>query len=270
MVHSVMYQKIFSRFCSIMEKKFRKFPVLCKLKAIFVGRKAKIMKISYATISKCGKRRVNEDTFRVWEEPMLNRWTGLVCDGLGGHYLGDACSQCIADGILDFWKEHADEPDSAEKVQRACKAAFEDLKKLSDRERVREMGTTLVMASVHDDMLTIAHVGDSRCYVQQPGLNLEHVTRDHVRVDFGWDVLDRCFFADRDEAPVAEVAQLKISAGDRILLCSDGLYKSMYPYVLTGRMMDNQTPEQILDVYDFLCEKNGDDNYTGILAFVSE
>ena len=103
MVHSVMYQKIFSRFCSIMEKKFRKFPVLCKLKAIFVGRKAKIMKISYATISKCGKRRVNEDTFRVWEEPMLNRWTGLVCDGLGGHYLGDACSQCIADGILDFW-----------------------------------------------------------------------------------------------------------------------------------------------------------------------
>ena len=34
--------------------------------------------------------------------------------------------------------------------------------------------------------------------------------------------------------------------------------------------MDYQTPEQILDVYDFFCEKNGDDNYTGILAFVSD
>ena len=63
---------------------------------------------------------------------------------------------------------------------------------------------------------------------------------------------------------------LKLSAGDRILLCSVGLYKSMYPYVLTGRMMDYQTLEQILDVYDFLCEKNGDDNYIGILAFVSD
>ena len=30
--------------------------------------------------------------------------------------------------------------------------------------------------------------------------------------------------------------------------------------------MDDKTPEEILDVYDFLCEKNGDDNYTGILV----
>ncbi len=52
------------------------------------------------------------------------------------------------------------------------------------------------------------------------------------------------------------------------MLCSDGLYKSMSPEILKARMMDDKTPEEILDVYDFLCEKNGDDNYTAILAIV--
>ena len=52
------------------------------------------------------------------------------------------------------------------------------------------------------------------------------------------------------------------------MLCSDGIYKSMPPEILKARMMDNKSPEQILDVFDFLCEKNGDDNYTAILAIV--
>ena len=60
----------------------------------------------------------------------------------------------------------------------------------------------------------------------------------------------------------------EIKSRDRILLCSDGLYKSMPPEILKARMMDDKTPEEILDVFDFLCEKNGDDNYTAILAIV--
>jgi protein phosphatase len=42
----------------------------------------------------------------------------------------------------------------------------------------------------------------------------------------------------------------------------------MPPEILKARMMDDKTPEELLDVYAFLCEKNGDDNYTGILAIV--
>ena len=53
--------------------------------------------------------------------------------------------------------------------------------------------------------------------------------------------------------------------GDRILLCSDGLYKSMAPYILQARMLDEKPLEDILDVFDFLCQKQGDDNYTAIL-----
>lgn len=60
----------------------------------------------------------------------------------------------------------------------------------------------------------------------------------------------------------------ELKSGDRILLCSDGLYKSMPPEILKARMMDDKSPEELLDVYDLLCEKNGDDNYSGILVIV--
>lgn len=54
------------------------------------------------------------------------------------------------------------------------------------------------------------------------------------------------------------------------LICSDGLYKSIAPNILTARMIDDKSPEEILDTFAFLCEKNGDDNYTGILAIIEQ
>lgn len=56
-----------------------------------------------------------------------------------------------------------------------------------------QMGTTMVMASIEGDTVTIAHVGDSRCYLQRPNEGLLYQTKDHVRLDFGWEVIDRCF-----------------------------------------------------------------------------
>ena len=60
------------------------------------------------------------------------------------------------------------------------------------RVRARRVG-----ACIHaGDAVTIAHVGDSRCY-----------------------------FSYRPEVAVPDIVQFELKAGDRILLCSDGLYK---------------------------------------------
>ena len=64
---------------------------------------------------------------------------------------------------------------------------------------------------------------------------------------------------------VPDIRQIQLKAGDRILLCSDGLYKSMAPDILQARMLDDKPLEEILDVFDFLCQKQCDDNYTAIL-----
>lgn len=128
----------------------------------------------------------------------------------------------------------------------------------------------MAMVSIEGNKVIIAHIGDSRCYLQRPGEGLLYQTKDHVRIDFGWEIVDRCFFSYRPEAAVPDIVQYDLQAGDRLLLCSDGLYKSMAPNILLSRMMDDKPLDEIIDVYDFLCEKQGDDNYTAILIEFTE
>lgn len=54
---------------------------------------------------------------------------------------------------------------------------------------------------------------------------------------------------------------------------SETIYERHYgkcvpPDILTNRLMDDRLPEQIVDVIDSLCEKNGNDNYTAILILI--
>lgn len=114
-------------------------------------------------------------------------------------------------------------------------------------------------------MATIAHIGDSRCYVERPDEGLLYQTKDHIRLEFGWEIIAKCFFSYRPDVAVPDIRRMKLQAGDRILLCSDGLYKSMSPDILRETMRENQPLEQIIDVFDRICEKQGDDNYTAIL-----
>lgn len=91
-------------------------------------------------------------------------------------------------------------------------------------------------------------------------------TRGHVSINFGWETVAKCFFSYRAKAAVPDIVQFEIQPGDRIFLCSDGIYKCKPPNILKERLMDDKTPEEILDVFDFLCDENGDDNYTAIMV----
>lgn len=228
------------------------------------------MKIHYATISETGKRRNNEDAFRIVNSENSNHWLAVVCDGMGGHAMGEVASETVSDTIVDYWKKHTDEPDNEKMVKKACAHAMRALDKKANSLNHCQMGTTMVMASIDGDTVTIVHVGDSRCYLQRLDEGLLYQTKDHVRLDYGWEVIDRCFFSYHHEADVPDIAQFKLKVGDRILLCSDGLYKSMAPDILLARMMDEKPLADILDIYDFMCEKQGDDNYTAVLIEVKE
>ena len=223
------------------------------------------MKIRYTTISKTGRRRNNEDAFKVISLPESNRFLGIVCDGMGGHSFGETASETVCNTISDFWEKHIITPDCYSKVKLACKEASCAIDKKSSELHHVEMGTTMVMVSIENDVATIAHIGDSRCYVQRPGDGLLYQTKDHIRLDFGWEIVAKCFFSYRSDVAVPDIRQIKLQTGDRVLLCSDGLYKSMAPDILQARMRDDKPLEEILDVYDFLCKKQGDDNYTAIL-----
>lgn len=228
------------------------------------------MKIHYVTISETGKRQNNEDAFRTVNMEDDNRWLAVVCDGMGGHAMGEVASETVSNAIVDYWNKYTEETDSEKKVNDACKTARRELDCKAYELNHCEMGTTMVMASIEDNKVTIAHVGDSRCYLQRPDEGLLYQTKDHVRIDFGWEVVARCFFSYRPEIAVPDVVQFELLPGDRLLLCSDGLYKSMAPDILLSKMMDDKPLAEIIGTYDFLCEKQGDDNYTAILIEITE
>ena len=60
--------------------------------------------------------------------------------------------------------------------------------------------------------------------------------------------------------------QFELKRGDRFFLCTDGVCQYVDPSILTERLMDDKTPEDIVDVIKSLCERSSQDNYTGILV----
>ncbi|MGM9698219.1 MAG: PP2C family protein-serine/threonine phosphatase [Prevotella sp.] len=227
-----------------------------------------MIKIQYATISETGKRQKNEDAFRIVGMANERRWRALVCDGMGGHANGEIASKIVADAIVDYWVNAVDEIDTKDKVEKACRKAMVALDECSFAMDHVKMGTTMVMASIEGDTVTIAHLGDSRCYLVRPYVGLLYQTKDHIRMDYGWEIIDRCFFSYRPEACKPEVVQFKLKKGNRIMLCSDGLYKCMSNKFFLANVMDEKSLDEILDAYRIRCERHGDDNYTAVLIAV--
>lgn len=223
------------------------------------------MKIGYTTFSEIGKRRANQDVFRVVEMPERDRLLLIVCDGMGGHAMGDAAAETVCNSLCEFWAECSEIPDSETKVRGACLVASNALYERSRVVRPIEMGTTMVMASVEGNVVTIAHCGDSRCYLLRNG-KVVHQTKDHADAHFGSELVTKCFFSIKPEVAVPDIARFNLEPGDRIFLCSDGVYKAMAPEILTARLQDKKPLENVVDVVKFMCEKYSTDNYTGILA----
>lgn len=223
------------------------------------------MKTNYTAFSEAGKRRANQDVCRVIEFPEYDRALMVVCDGMGGHAMGDVAAETVCNAICEFWKQNIKVSDSESKIIEACKVASDALYARSRVVRPIEMGTTLVFASLEGNTVTIAHCGDSRCYLLRDGEVL-YQTQDHADPHWGSEVVTRCFFSMNPEVAVPDIARFEVKSGDSIFLCSDGVYKAMAPQILTARLQDDKPLDDVIDVIKFMCEKFSTDNYTGVLA----
>ena len=225
------------------------------------------MRTNYITFSEAGKRRANQDVCRVIEFPEYDRVLMVVCDGMGGHPMGDVAAETVCNAICEFWKQNIQVSDSESKIIEACKVASDALYARSRVVRPIEMGTTLVFASLEGNTVTIAHCGDSRCYLLRDG-EVVYQTQDHADPHWGSEVVTRCFFSMNPEVAVPDIARFEVKSGDSIFLCSDGVYKAMAPQILTARLQDDKPLDDVIDVIKFMCEKFSTDNYNGFLAKV--
>lgn len=225
-------------------------------------------KIRYASFSEAGVQRDNEDYRQVVTDPDNDRYLFVVCDGMGGHAMGEVASQVVCSTICEYW-EHASFDKGIEPVLKtAFKLASDALDCKADVLHKVEMGTTLILAAIANSVVTIAHCGDSRGYLLRPNAGVIYQTVDHIKHSVWGDFINRSFFSYHREYAKVVIKQFDLEPGDRIFLCTDGISTYIDPDILTNRLMDDKSPEEIADVIKFLCENGrSQDNYTGILVY---
>ena len=222
--------------------------------------------VRYASFCECGIRNNNEDYCQVVANPEIGRYLFVVCDGMGGHAMGEVASQVVCSSICEYWKKASFDKGVESVLQTAFKLASDALNAKAEVLRKVEMGTTLVLAAIDGNQLCIAHAGDSRAYLFQNG-EVACQTQDHIDHSVWGDFINRSFFSYQREKSDVEMHQFELNPGDRIFLCSDGVCQFIAPDILTRRSMDDKTPEDVIDVILFLCEKFSKDNYSAILVY---
>lgn len=215
----------------------------------------------YITFSEKGPRQNNEDCCGI-VEVHNNRTLFVVCDGMGGHFGGEVASRAVSDAFMTYWQEH-DEPDTCEKVINAAKAASTAL---DGQSGLSEMGTTLVMASVEGNQATIAHAGDSRCYVIDIKGYVKYRTIDHVDSNpFGHSEITHAFFTGHPESAIPEVKTVQLEPLDRILLCTDGLYNAIDDEILLHTLQCAKDVDQVAEKFRLISREKATDNYSAII-----
>jgi serine/threonine protein phosphatase PrpC len=203
-----------------------------------VSRPGPDLRLSVGQFSHAGRRRANnEDWLGAFQPDDAGRLAHkgrlfLVADGMGGHQSGELASRQAVDWVI---RGYVDDPaaDVAASLRQAIEVANTSLYAKSAKvEGKPRSGTTLVAAVVRGAELWIANVGDSRAYLLRDG-KLRQLTHDHALFPAGegvgpaGELLGRHIITralgtkPRVEAELYPVLLLR--AGDRLILCSDGL-----------------------------------------------
>jgi serine/threonine protein phosphatase PrpC len=222
------------------------------------------------------QRTANEDSLMV-SPPMF-----AVADGMGGAKAGEVASAVAVEAVENA--RESNEPAEAQlaSIVRDANRRIYDLA-VSDESR-RGMGTTLTLAKVHGDEVSLAHVGDSRAYRMRDG-ELSQLTRDHSLVA----ELERTGQITAEAAerhpqrsiitralgpePDVEVDTYTLAGreGDLFLICSDGLTSMISDDEVTSILRSSGSLAEAADALVLAANQSGGkDNITVILFRLGE
>lgn len=198
------------------------------------------MKFSIFQLSRRGGREKNEDRMGYF----YTRRSGvfLLADGMGGHPKGEVAAQLALQVISAMFQKEAKPklPDVAAFLEAAVMTAHRHiLRYASEKHMLDTPRTTIVAAVAQDGFVTWIHCGDSRLYLVRQGRLLAR-TRDHSFIEqrqgtaaalklpypINRNVLFTCLGS--PVRPVFDITgPVALQQGDRLMLCSDGLWGSL-------------------------------------------
>lgn len=254
------------------------------------------LKVTAAGGTDIGKvRRHNEDAILL--RPDLSLF--ILADGAGGHNAGNVASALATTAIANFFEAtghathagEAEEPDldafglpiAARRLAAALQKANDDILDIAKTSnKLRGMGTTAVAVSCleRSGMIHVAHVGDSRCYRWRDGV-LELLTHDHSLLNDALEMKPNI-----DDAALAKLPQnvvtralgmepnvrvsvrsFRMLAGDKYLLCSDGLSDTVDEDTMGDVLAVDRSPDELVrGLIDKALDQGARDNIAAVVV----
>ena len=209
-----------------------------------------------------------------------------VADGMGGHAAGEVASGMAVNGMMNsvrksFPKSNTHGETYAELLGEILVDVNRDIYIEGKKPEFHGMGTTCTAAVIVNSQLHVAHVGDSRCYILRNG-NLIQITKDH-----GWvaeqveagnltaeqasvhpyrNVVTRAIGT--DEKVLVDTFVEKLSSGDRILICSDGLHSVVNDAYIEKILNSGSVKSGCDELIHASNSRGGPDNITLVIVFI--
>ncbi len=205
-----------------------------------------------------------------------------VCDGMGGHAAGDVASS-VALGRLVTLDGESHGGDALALLERTLHEANAELSdRVAGDPALQGMGTTATAMVLHGHRISLAHIGDSRCYRWRDG-ELTRLTHDHTFVQTLVDegriseeeaerhpqrsVITRVLTGHPEDEPDLSVRETRV--GDRYVVCSDGLTGVVRDETLAELLAEHDDPGACADALVGLALRGGGaDNITCVVAHV--
>ncbi len=242
-----------------------------------------IKRYEFAAASDIGNvREINQDVYA--QHSGLNGDLFLVCDGMGGTELGKEAARLAADTIIETvsgrWTENVFEL-MKNSIKKANQAVYLYSKKMG-----KTAGTTVVIVLIRNSVLYYAHVGDSRLYYLGGG-RFFPLTKDHSLVQSLLDeglitkqeaafhpkrnIISRSLGIEAEVEPEICKEALTPSAGDCLLMCSDGLTGEINDESIREILSENiSVKEKVIRLTEAAKKYGGNDNITVLLIHFFE
>lgn len=231
----------------------------------------------YSLSDKGKVRSHNEDSVGLFVNSNRQQ-LAVIADGMGGHNAGDVASGMVSSLLKEKWheSEKINLPENAESwlLQTIVDINNKVFAYAQDHSECAGMGTTVVAAICTNDFVTIAHIGDSRCYLYNEQ-GFKQITEDHSLVN----ELVRSGQISKDDAEYhprknvllkalgteldvqADVQTIGWEKGDKLLLCSDGLSNKVTDVELEDFLSDSRSLEDLAVALVHLAnDRGGEDN----------
>ena len=236
-------------------------------------------------------RAENEDSIDWWFIGGCETLCCALADGMGGYEGGALASRLALSTIRErMTREQALAQFGVQsKVEKYLRALGKDAntaiqsKRKSDAS-LANMGTTLVMALVHAGQMSVMHAGDSRCYLYRDG-TLSQLTRDdsvaQQMIDDGGiseEEAERTPYRNVLLKAVGvekklhySVTHLALQAGDKVLLCSDGLFNELSCEEIANTLaVENSVANTVDKMIACSLARGANDNVSVILFSLDE